>query len=269
MACGCGGPSCKEARARKVPRLREDGATWARAMCGVRTKAGRQDGRAEEGSMIVFGTVSAYPEKLATQCAAGIARSMNGEPYIHHVVKSNGVEIFSAYQQLMNNAARLFGHGDLKYGNALVLVHDDLEFKDTDLAAKIRALRDNPLVAITGLIGSSGARSLAWWEGKRRGRVSDDAYGLHDFGDFHLDVDSLDGMCLILSPWACNTLRLTDVGYEGFHGYADELCYQARAQAMRTTVVDITAHHHSKGGYAGGVETWTAANQNFRKRWLT
>ncbi len=219
--------------------------------------------------MIVFGTVSAFPEKLATQCAPGIARSMAGEPYEHWVMKSNGKEIFTPYQRLMEKAARSFGTGDLKYGNALVLLHDDLEFRDPELAQKIRAFRDDPLVAVAGLIGSKGARSLAWWEGTRYGRVTDDAYGLHDFGGFGFDVDSLDGMCLLLSPWACNNLHIEDVGYDGFHGYADDLCYQARRHNMRTVVADITAHHHSKGGYAGGASTWVSANQNFRKRWLT
>ena len=219
--------------------------------------------------MIIFGTVSAFPEKLATQCAPGIARSMNGEPYDHHVVKSNGRNIFPLYQQIMDHAARSFGSGDVAYGNALVLVHDDLEFRDTSLAEKILAQRNDPLVAVSGLIGSRGARSLAWWEGTRYGRVTDDYVGLHDFAGFGFDVDSLDGMCLILSPWACNTLRLTDVGYDGFHGYADELCHQVRAHGKRAVVADITAHHHSKGGYAGGVESFSAANQNFRKRWFT
>ena len=219
--------------------------------------------------MIVFGTVCGFPEKLATQCAPGIARSMNGEPYTHLVEKSNGREIFSPYHTLMVSACSEFGVGDPAHGNALVLLHDDLEFQDVALASKIRTLMTDPTIAVAGLIGSVGAKSLAWWEGLRRGRVTDLAYGLHDFWGLESDVDALDGMCLILSPWACNHLRLRDLGYEGFHGYADELCRQARKLGKRTIVTDITAFHHSRGGYAGGVETWTAANENFRKRWLT
>ena len=219
--------------------------------------------------MIVFGTVCGFPDKLATQCAPGIARSMNGEPYAHLVAKSNGREIFTPYQEIINEASRLLGAGDVERGNALVLLHDDLEFRDEGLAEKIRGVVADSSVAVAGLIGSVRARSLAWWEGTRYGRVSDDAFGLHHFSGFGLNVDSLDGMCLILSPWACHKLRLTDTGYEGFHGYADELCYQARRHGRRTIVADITAHHHSKGGYAGGPESWAAANENFRKRWLT
>ncbi len=228
-----------------------------------------------QAAMIIFGTVSGFPEKLATQCAPGIARSMNGEPYVHYVVRSNGKEIFTPYQRIMEYAARSFGGGDIQDGNALVLLHDDLEFRDTCLAAKIRGIRSDPTIAVAGLIGSRGAQGLAWWEGQRFGRVTDDAYGLHDFPcieektPWPRRVDSLDGMCLILNPWACNQLRLEDIGYEGFHGYADDLCYQARRLGMRTVVADITAHHHSKGGYAGGVSTWMAANANFRKRWFT
>ncbi len=219
--------------------------------------------------MIIFGTVSAYPEKLATQCAPGIARSMNGEPYEHHVVKSNGREIFSAYEGLMARVRDRVDDGGGDF-DAFVLLHDDLEFRDPLLAQKIRTLRKDPTIAVAGLIGSRGAQSLAWWEGTRLGRVTDDAYGLHDIKLNDVDdVDSLDGMCLILFPAAYHGLQLDGLGYEGFHGYADELCYQARREGRRTCVVDITAHHHSKGGYAGGVESWNAANQNFRKRWLT
>lgn len=220
--------------------------------------------------MIIFGTVSAFPEKLATQCAPGIARSMNGETYEHIVVKSNGREIFSAYDEIMQRARVRLDDVE-EPGSALVLLHDDLELRDTSFAVKVASLMSNPNIAVAGLIGSTGATSLAWWEGARRGRVTDDAYGLHDFGgfDFGSSVDSLDGMLLILSMWACGQLCVVNRGYEGFHGYADELCRQARGLGKRAVVADITAHHHSKGGYAGGVETWNAANENFRKRWLT
>lgn len=214
--------------------------------------------------MIIFGTVSAFPEKLATQCAPGIARSMNGESYMHIVAKSNGQEIFEPYQGIMGTAWCASTSIE-----ALVLVHDDLEFRDLGLADKIRSTVADSSVAVAGLIGSNGARSLAWWEGSRCGRVTDDAYGLHSFGGFGCNVSSLDGMMLVLSPWACMNLRLSGLGYDGFHGYADELCHQARRFDRRSIVVDITAHHHSKGGYAGGIESWNAANENFKKRWLT
>jgi hypothetical protein len=216
--------------------------------------------------VLIFGTVSAFPEKLATQCAPGIARSMNGESYEHIVMKSNGREIFSAYDRIMSDARFLFDEGEP--GDALVLLHDDLELRDPNLADKIAALMADPSIAVAGLIGSTGARSLAWWEGTRYGRVTDDTYGLHNFAGFGFDVDSLDGMLLILSRWACGQTCLVNRGYEGFHGYADELCRQARALGKRAVVTDITAHHHSEGGYVGGAASWSAANANFRKRWF-
>lgn len=223
--------------------------------------------------MIVFGTVSAFPEKLATQCAPGIARSMSGDWYEHWIAPSNGREIFTLYQNMMIRA------GNDDSCEALVLAHDDLEFRDQKLATKIRDIVSDENVAVAGLIGSRGATSLAWWDGVRVGRVTDDAYGLHHFPDplyaSHVQkfdrsrVQTLDGMCLILSPWACQNLQIDGNGYEGFHGYADELCRQARRERKSAVVVDITAHHHSKGGYAGGIESWNAANENFRKRWFT
>ena len=216
--------------------------------------------------MIIFGTVSAYPEKLATQCAPGIARSMNGEAY-EHIVERSVSNTFLSYQGIMLAARDRFNDAGSEAGDgdALVLVHDDLEFRDPKLATKVAANMDKG-IGIVGLIGSKGAKSLAWWEGDRRGRVTDDAYGLHDFP--FGDVDTLDGMCLILSPWACGRLFLSGQG-KGLHGYADELCFQARKFGKRVVAADITAHHHSKGGYAGGVESFNEANANFQKRWLT
>jgi predicted O-methyltransferase YrrM len=212
-----------------------------------------------EGVVILFGTCVGFAEKLTAQARPGLTASMS-EPYEHFAHPSNGKDIFPVYAGLLEVAR------DRK-PEAFVLMHDDLEFRDPDLAAKVRHALSAPSVAIVGLIGSRGAKGLAWWEGERAGRVEDIAYGLHDFGFDRPDVDTLDGMCLVLSPWAIENLTLDGLGYSGFHGYADELCAQARAKGKRVVVADIKAFHHSKGGYAGGMEMWAAANQNFRKRW--
>lgn len=214
--------------------------------------------------MIVFATCVGYPEKLEKHAAPGLEYSMGDEPYKHWRLPSNGRDIFPVY-----GAAMRRGNGQ-KRMEALVLMHDDLEFCDRELAAKIRLLMSDPSIAIVGCIGSRGATSLAWWAGERFGRVEDTAYGVHDFGfdgGDACDVDTMDGMFLVLSPWALENLTLEGLGYEGFHGYADELCAQARAKGKRAVVAPIDAFHHSKGGITGDPAAWQRAEENFAKRW--
>jgi hypothetical protein len=209
--------------------------------------------------MILFGTVCGYPEKLAQFCAPGLARSMAGGTYAHLVRRSNGSDLFRPYAEMMAYAERV-------EAEALVLIHDDLEFRDTRLEEKVCAAVAE--ADVTGLIGSTGAKSLAWWDGERRGRVEDSAYGLHDFGGFGLPVEAIDGMCIILSPGALKYLQPLRASVYGFHGYADELCRQAMQENRRVTVADIGAFHHSLGGYAGGIAEYEKADEAFKKRWI-
>jgi hypothetical protein len=210
--------------------------------------------------VIVFGTCVGYPDKLAAHAAPGLVRSMGAEAYTHITYDSNGKDIFPVYAGIIQAAK------DMPDVEALALMHDDLEFQDVELAAKIRAAFSDPDVAILGLIGSRGAKGLAWWEGERAGRVTDLTYGLHDFGFDAPAVESIDGMLVVLSPWAIANLKLHGLGYEGFHGYADELCAQARDAGKKTVVVDIKALHHSRGGYAGGEDSFRRAEQYFLAR---
>ncbi len=219
--------------------------------------------------MITFGTCSGFPEKLAQIAEPGLALSMSREIYRRDVRESAGCDLFVHYEAMMRVARQ-------EKAEALVLMHDDLEWKDPKLAQKIRTLLEDPSIAIVGLIGSRGARTLAWWEGERKGRVTDDLVGLHQYGFdglkngplLYADVDKIDGMVIILSPWALESLSLVDTGYVGFHGYADELCSQALAKGKRVVVANIEAHHHSKGGVVGEQKDWIASNERWRQRWL-
>ncbi len=207
--------------------------------------------------MIYFGTCAGYPAKLAKHCRPGLTASMS-EGYVHLTPESNGVDIFPVYAGMMREARAADAE-------CLVLIHDDLEFQDPELATKLRAAFADPSVAIVGLIGARGVQGVEWWFGDRAGRVTDLAIGLHDFGFENPDVHSLDGMMLALSPWALANLRLEGLGYAGFHGYDAELCFQARAAGKRVVVADITATHHSAGGFTQGL---AEAEEVFQRRWF-
>lgn len=209
--------------------------------------------------MIAFGTCVGHPQKLSDIALPGLRASASGE-WEHLAHASNGVDIFPVYAGLMRSASAMGA-------DALVLMHDDLEFRDAGLCSKLRAAFADPSVAIVGLIGARGVRNLRWWEADRRGRVEDTGYGLHYFGfdgGVQCDVDSVDGMMLALSPWALANLTLEGLGYHGFHGYDAELCFQARARGMRVVVADISAHHHSVGGFTQGL---AEAEKVFASRW--
>lgn len=212
--------------------------------------------------MIAFATCVGHPEKLAKHATPGLLASMR-EPFSHMLQVSNGKDLYPIYEGFIRAAHE-------QYAEALVLMHDDLEFRDPELATKIRFALKDPSVAIAGCIGSRGAKSLRWWEGERRGYVEDTPYGVHDFGfdgEESCNVDTLDGMFLILSPWVLSRLSLRGCG-EGFHGYAEELCYAARMAGKRVIVSRINAFHHTAGGITGDLGAWHRAEANFAERWL-
>ncbi len=230
--------------------------------------------------MILFATRSANRDKLNAHCIAGIRASMR-ETYSHVTRASNSEDIFPTLQDFIEGARQD------NSAEALVLLHDDLELRDAKFAAKVRHTFKDPEVAIVGCIGARNVKSLSWWEGSPRfGHTEDNLHGVYDWGfddegDVRLgemildhepvnvcDVDTVDGMLLILSPWAIHHLSLIGLGYEGLHGYAEELCFQARAKGKRVVVTRLELKHHSKGGIAGNIDGWNKSDALFRERWV-
>jgi GT2 family glycosyltransferase len=107
--------------------------------------------------------------------------------------------------------------------------------------------------------------SLAWWEGQGFGRVLE-SRGLVDFGGGAHDVDSVDGLLMVLSPWAVRTLRFDERSFHGFHGYDADICFQARAAGKRVVVEELAVVHHTKGGY-GDLEAYRACDRAFAAKW--
>ena len=103
---------------------------------------------------IYFGTCAGHPDKLTAHARPGLSRSMR-EGYVHITPSGDGTDIFPVYASIMREAER----GEAE---CLVLMHDDLEFQDECLAAKLRKAFEDPTVAIVGLIGARNVSSLAW-----------------------------------------------------------------------------------------------------------
>lgn len=215
--------------------------------------------------MIYFGTCVGFPDKFRKYAVPGVQASMD-EAYGYLARKSDGKDLFPVYREIM------YAAGGVEGLEALVLLHDDLEIRDSAFAKKIRTVFQDPEVAIIGCIGAKAVTSMNWWEGQGRGYVEDGRNGrtVVDFGFPEGDpceVDTVDGMLLILSPWAIQNLTLP-AEYYGFHGYPEELCFQARAKGKKVVVTRLDVFHHTQGGIVGGSEGYNRSDGLFRSRYF-
>jgi glycosyl transferase family 2 len=207
--------------------------------------------------VIGFAACVASPEKLAAFGAPGLKLAM--EPDSVFAELATGTSIHAAYNEALEHFAT---YDDLE---ALVLLHEDTEILDAGFCARVREALSDPNVAIVGPIGARGVRSLAWWSGEIAGAVSETRG--HIGGDAtDPDVDALDGLMLVLSPWAVRSLRCDTRTFTGFHAYDLDLCFQARAAGRAVRVAPLPVFHHTKGGY-GDELVWHTADKAFRAKW--
>lgn len=208
--------------------------------------------------MIAFAVCIGSEEKFRRYAAPGVRAAAEPDSLVAEV--TTDTSIFAAYNEVLEALA---GEDELE---ALVLLHEDTEIVDSDFCGKVRARFADPDVAVVGVVGARGVRNLAWWEGEGFGRVLE-TRGIVDFGGGgpH-DVDSVDGLMLVLSPWAVRSLRFDEERFTGFHGYDADICFQARAAGKRVVVDEIAVVHHTKGGY-GNVEAFQASDRAFAEKW--
>lgn len=164
--------------------------------------------------------------------------------------------ICAAYNSILDSC------GDV---DALILLHDDLELTDPDAEQKLLAAFTDD-VALVGVCGGKGDRTLAWWESDRVGHQLTDS-GLLDFGPRSGDVAFIEGSIMAFTPWAVENLRF-DTRYPGFLGY-DDICLTAREMGKRVVVVDVDTHHHSTVGLKSPevAAAWTVAETIFQEKW--
>jgi 2-polyprenyl-3-methyl-5-hydroxy-6-metoxy-1,4-benzoquinol methylase len=208
--------------------------------------------------MFAFASVIGSEEKFRRCAAPGIGRV--SEPDAVVAEYTDATSMCTAYNEVLDTFA---DRDDLE---ALVLLHDDTEILDPAFCAKVRRRLADDDVAVVGVVGAQDVRSLEWWNGKGRGRVKE-TRGDIDFGGHDEDVDAVDGLLLVLSPWAVRNLRFDADRFDHFHGYDVDFCFQARAAGRRVVVDDIELFHHTKGGY-GDEEAFRRADAAFRSKWL-
>lgn len=207
--------------------------------------------------MIVFGCCIASEEKFHRFAVPGLKRC--AEPDSPVVETSHDFSIFEAYNEILDHYV---SDGQLE---ALVLLHEDTEIRDPKFCDKVRGSLSDRSLAVLGVIGARSVAGLRWWEGDGHGRV-EETRGLIDFGRQEADVDAVDGLLLVLSPWAVRNLRFDAQSFGGFHAYDIDFCFSARSHGKRVRTLDVDVFHHTKGGY-GDQEGFERSNAIFQKKW--
>ncbi|NHC13427.1 glycosyltransferase [Motilibacter deserti] len=182
----------------------------------------------------VYGVCAGPSDKLERLALPGIRRAA---PDGAVLVRRGQRSIHVAYNSILDEAARVPGL------EGLVLLHDDTVIEDEELERKLRAALSVPGVAVVGVIGGRNHPEMNWWEGERFGYVRDNQHGVLDHGRGLHDVDTVDGLLLVLSAEAVHSLRFDEQRYLGFHGYDADICAQARARGWRVVVTDLDVFH--------------------------
>jgi SAM-dependent methyltransferase len=130
-----------------------------------------------------------------------------------------------------------------------------------------------------GVVGGRGGDGLAWWEAPvKAGRVTE-TRGVIDFGTRGVaDVDAVDGLLMVLSPWAVRELRFDSDTFTGFDAYDADYCAQVRAAGRRVVVAELeVAHRHTRAGTsradaegradAADDSSYARADALFRAKW--
>lgn len=207
--------------------------------------------------MIAFGCCIASEEKFRRFAVPGLNRS--AEPDSQVVETSHDSSILEAYNEILDH------YSNEETLEALVLLHEDTEIRDPGFCTKVRRAFRDPEIGVLGVIGARNVTGLRWWEGEGSGRVLE-SRGLINFGSQECEVDAVDGLMLILSPWVVKNLRFDSTSFVGFHAYDLDICFSARAAGKKVCTLDTEVFHHTKGGY--GDESVFARNDAvFRQKW--
>jgi hypothetical protein len=207
--------------------------------------------------VIAFASCVGSPDTFARCAAPGLRRAMEPDSVLAELTTDRSIH--EAYNEALDHFA---GVDELE---ALVLLHEDLELIDADFCGRVRAAVTDPSVAIVGAVGARGVTGLAWWEGDVAGQAWEPR-GVVDGGFADPQVDAVDGLLMVLSPWAVRTLRCDTSTFTGFHAYDVDLCFQARAAGRQVVVAELHHFHHTKGGY-GDMVAWQAGDAAFRAKW--
>jgi hypothetical protein len=213
--------------------------------------------------MIVFGIAVSDERQFREIAAPGIERVAEADSRVIPRRYFNSIQV--PYNLILDEAARI---PDLE---AVVLLHQDTEIVDPLLLRKVRQAFANPRVAVVAPIGGTDVRGLAWWKGRSFGRVGAPNVSLDrtmhanvPFG-WHL-VEAVDGLMLVISPWAAREVRFDERFARCFHGYDIDYCFQVRERGRQCLVGPLHAIHYGTWKPAQK-EKWVDAELTWQRKW--
>lgn len=207
--------------------------------------------------MFAYGICIGTESKYAQFASVGLSEHAAGSVLLERRDQNS---IFKAYNSMIDETRTM---QDVE---GLVLLHEDVELRE-GVEGTLRREFADPDVAIVGVIGGRGIRSVRWVRSAETfGHAPDSFYGENDHGRGNFDVDTVDGLFLALSPWALENLRFDTDTFTGFHAYDADICRQARAAQKKVRVVDIDLFHHTKGGF-GDPAKHRKVDEIFRRKW--
>ena len=212
--------------------------------------------------MIALGTAVVSEAEYRALALPGIRRV--SEPDSLVLVRRGDDSLQAAYNRMLDEAG---ARPDLE---VLVLLHEDVEIVDPDFTSKLRRRITEADVAVVGVVGARGVRSLAWWEADCFGSVAAPALApggrIECPGRGPQDVDVVDGLLMALSPWAVRNLRFDEAFAPDFHGYDVDFCFQARALGRRVVVDELAVAHHAVWAPRYG-EEWVRSAVALKRKW--
>jgi hypothetical protein len=192
--------------------------------------------------MIAFGTAIADPATYEAVALPGIERV--AEPGSPILTREGADSIQRSYNEMMDELA---GRSDLE---ALVLLHQDLELEDEDLAQRVRRVFRDPRVGLFGVLGARLSKLHCWL-------APDELFGIA-IGPDHMgpghtrlstgprEVDGVDGAVLIVAPWVVRGLRFGEALAGAFHGYDVDIAMRVRAHGGKVICEDVACRHHAE-----------------------
>jgi hypothetical protein len=212
--------------------------------------------------MIAFGTAVASETTYRARALPGIRRV--AEPDSLLLAPRGQDSLQAAYNRILDEA------GPYRELEALVLLHEDVEIVDREFMARLRRRIAEVDVAVVGVVGALGVRSLAWWDAECFGGVAAPALTsagrIECTGGAPQDVDVVDGLLMALSPWAVRQLRFDEALARDFHGYDVDFCFQARALGRRVVVDELAVVHHATWARRLG-EQWVRSAVALKRKW--
>lgn len=215
--------------------------------------------------MIAFGCATTDEAEFRRHAAPSIERL--AEPDSVLMRRHGRDSIHEPYNEMLDEAA---GRDDRE---AVVLLHQDVSIEDDRFLVKIRGvLAASPEIAIVGVAGARGLNGLAWWEGtESHGRIVEElavpggVRSVYSHG-FH-EVEAVDGMLLVLSPWAVRELRFDGDLAGPLDGYDIDLCLQARSRGKRVVAGGLDVSHHSTYDRFFARRRWIRAAVAVQRKW--